>query len=73
MDVKSALLHKDLIEKIYMEQPPIFVQDNNFLCILKKYLCGLKQTPMHGIRRLISSFYVLVSSIVNKTIIFMYI
>ena len=46
MDVKSAFLHGDLLEKIYMEQPPGYVQDNSSLvCLLKKSLYGLKQAP----------------------------
>ena len=46
MDVKSAFLHGDLQEEIYMEQPPRYVQDNSSLvCLLKKSLYGLKQDP----------------------------
>ena len=46
MDVKSAFLHGDLHEEIYMEQPPRYVQDNSSLvCLLKKSLYGLKQAP----------------------------
>jgi hypothetical protein len=42
MDVKSAFLH----EKIYMEQPPGYVQnDSSLVCHLKKSLYGLKQAP----------------------------
>ena len=44
MDVKSAFLHGDLIEEIYMEQPPGFVTDSSLVCQLKK-LYGLKQEP----------------------------
>ena len=32
MDVKSTFLHGDLHEKIYMEQPPSFVQDSSLVC-----------------------------------------
>ena len=46
MDVKSAFLHGDLHEEIYMEQPPGYVQDNSILVsLLKKSLYGLKQAP----------------------------
>ena len=42
MDVKSAFLHGDLQEEIYMEQPPRYVKDNSSLvCLLKKSLYGL--------------------------------
>jgi hypothetical protein len=46
MDVKSAFLHEDLQEKIYMEQPPGYVHNDSSLVFrLKKSLCGLKQAP----------------------------
>jgi hypothetical protein len=45
MDVKSAFLHGDLYEEIFMEQPPSFVIDSNLVCRLKKFLYGLKQDP----------------------------
>ena len=46
MDVKFSFLHGDLHEKIYMEQPLGYVQDNSSLvCLLKKSLYGLKQAP----------------------------
>eukprot|EP00253_Pinus_taeda_P017481 PITA_17481 len=46
MDVKSAFLHQDLHEEIYMEQPPGFIQtDSNLVCWLKKSLYGLNQAP----------------------------
>jgi len=46
MDVKSAFLHGDLHEEIYMEQPLRFIQiDSNLVCQLKKSLYGLKKSP----------------------------
>ena len=43
-DVKSAFLHGDLQEEIYMEQPPRYVQDNSSLiCLLKKSLLALSK------------------------------
>eukprot|EP00253_Pinus_taeda_P022965 PITA_22965 len=42
MDVKSAFLHGDLHEKIYMEQPIGFIQtDSSLVCQLKKSLYGV--------------------------------
>jgi len=46
MDGKSAFLHGDLHEEIYMEQPIGFIQiDSSLVCQLKKSLYGLKQAP----------------------------
>lgn len=45
MDVKSAFLHGDLDEEIYMEQPQGFIQDTSLVCRLRKSLYGLKQAP----------------------------
>eukprot|EP00253_Pinus_taeda_P018477 PITA_18477 len=47
LDVKTAFLHGDLDEEIYMEQPEGFVQHRNekFVYRLKKSLYGLKQSP----------------------------
>ncbi|KAH9292456.1 hypothetical protein KI387_042361 [Taxus chinensis] len=45
MDVKSAFLHGDLHEEIYMEQPQGFVHDSSLVCRLRRSLYGLKQAP----------------------------
>jgi hypothetical protein len=47
MDVKSAFLHGDLQEQIYMQQPPSFVQEGStqLVCQLKESLYRLKQAP----------------------------
>jgi len=44
LDVKTAFLHGDLEEQIYMKQPESFevVEKENHVCLLKKSLYGLK-------------------------------
>ncbi|KAG9509473.1 hypothetical protein GZH46_02007, partial [Fragariocoptes setiger] len=44
-DVKTAFLHGDLEEEVFMEQPEGFVVDENKVCKLKRSLYGLKQAP----------------------------
>ena len=47
MDVKTAFLHGDLEEEIYMEQLEGFMvaDKENKVCRMKKILYGLKQAP----------------------------
>ncbi|CAM8900789.1 unnamed protein product [Rhodiola kirilowii] len=47
MDVKTAFLHGDLEEKIYMSQPIGFIDQKHpdYVCFLKKSIYGLKQSP----------------------------
>ncbi len=47
MDVNNVFLHGDLKEEMYMEQPLSYVDQThlNLVCMLKKTLYGLKQTP----------------------------
>ena len=47
MDVKTAFLHGNLEERILMAQPEGFVKkgDEGKVCLLKKSLYGLKQSP----------------------------
>ena len=53
MDVKTAFLHGDLEEVIYMAQPEGFVKTRkeNLVCRLKKSLYGLKQSPRQWYKR----------------------
>ncbi|EOX92755.1 Cysteine-rich RLK (RECEPTOR-like protein kinase) 8 [Theobroma cacao] len=47
LDIKNALLHGDLQEEVYMEQPPEFVAQGEYGKVyhLRKSLYGLKQNP----------------------------
>src|SRR4051812_10294751 len=53
MDVKTAFLHEDLEEQIYMVQPEGFSHpgQENLVCKLKKSLYGLKQSPRQWYKR----------------------
>ena len=44
-DVKSAFIHGDIDEEIYMKHPKGYITDPSLVCKLKKSLYGLKQTP----------------------------
>ena len=47
LDVKTTFLHGDLEEKIYMVQPTGYIDSvkPEHVCLLKKFLNGLKQSP----------------------------
>ncbi|GJS45399.1 retrovirus-related pol polyprotein from transposon TNT 1-94 [Tanacetum coccineum] len=50
LDVKTTFLHGNLEKVIYMKQPPGYEQGNK-VCLLKKSLYGLKQSPRQWYRR----------------------
>ena len=55
LDVKTAFLHGNLEEEIFLEQPKGFKKPGtkNLVCKLKKSLYGLIQSPIYGTRGLI--------------------
>ncbi|KAK8957352.1 hypothetical protein KSP39_PZI001478 [Platanthera zijinensis] len=64
LDVKTAFLHGDLEEEIYMHQPEGFLIEGKegHVCKLKKSLYGLKQSPRQWYKR----FHQFMTSIVFK-------
>ena len=53
LDVKTAFLHCDLDEEIFMEQPESFnvKRKENMVCKLKKSLYKLKQAPQQWYKK----------------------
>ncbi|KAK9067917.1 hypothetical protein SSX86_012028 [Deinandra increscens subsp. villosa] len=51
LDVKTAFLHGNLDESIYMKQPPGYEQGENQVCLLQRSLYGLKQSPRMWYKR----------------------
>ncbi|KAG8484888.1 hypothetical protein CXB51_021392 [Gossypium anomalum] len=53
LDIKTAFLHGELEEDIYMQQPEGFIvsKKENYVCLLRKSLYGLKQSPRQWYKR----------------------
>ena len=52
MDVKSAYLHSEVQEEIYLEQPEGFEKGNNLVCKLRKSIYGLRQAARSWYKKL---------------------
>ncbi|KAG8498620.1 hypothetical protein CXB51_005202 [Gossypium anomalum] len=61
LDVKTTFLHGELEENIYMQQPKGFIisEKKDYVCLLKKSLYGLKQSPRQWYKSDGSFVYVL--------------
>ena len=47
LDVSNAFLYGDIIEQVFMEQPPGYVAqgETSQVCLLRRAIYGLKQSP----------------------------
>ncbi|KAH9650271.1 hypothetical protein KPL70_026312 [Citrus sinensis] len=54
MDVRTAFLHGNIDEEIFMAQPEGFIEEGaeDIVCLLKKSLYGLKQSPREALEEL---------------------
>ena len=52
MDIKSAYLHSEIQEEIYLEQPEGFEKENNLVCKLRKSIYGLRQAARNWYKKL---------------------
>ncbi|KAG8473406.1 hypothetical protein CXB51_035701 [Gossypium anomalum] len=53
LDIKTVFLYGEFEEVIYMQQPEGFIvsKKEDYVCLLKKSLYGLKQSPRHWYKR----------------------
>ncbi|GJT81880.1 retrovirus-related pol polyprotein from transposon TNT 1-94 [Tanacetum coccineum] len=72
MDVKSAFLNENILEEVYVQQPPGFESSEfpNHMCKLDKALYGLKQAPRAWYETLIELKHVIVLRIIYSSRLF---
>ena len=72
LDVSNAFLYGDLAEQVYMEQPPGYIAqgESSQVCLLKKAIYGLKQSPhawFHKLSKLLFA-YGFISTVADPTV-----